>query len=104
MSTAALRIPTPESPPRIEQRRRFTVPGLRWWIAGLLTCVTIINYLDRTALAVVGPTLKKELSIDEETFSYVVIAFQTVYGVMMPVAGRVIDWLNIRVGYALAIV
>ena len=38
--------------------RRFTVRGLRWWIAGLLTCITIINYLDRSALAVVGPTLK----------------------------------------------
>ena len=45
----------------------FTIPGLRWWIAGLLTCITIINYLDRSALVVVGPTLKKELSIDEKT-------------------------------------
>ena len=93
-------------PPRslVRPAGRLTIPGLRWWIAGLLTCITIINYLDRTALAVVGPTLKKDLGIDEETFSYIVIAFQTVYGVMMPVAGRVIDWLNIRVGYALAIV
>ncbi|MBS2024970.1 MAG: MFS transporter [Deltaproteobacteria bacterium] len=81
----------------------FTVPGLRWWIAGLLTCITIINYLDRSALAVVGPTLKTELSIDEVTFSYIVIAFQAVYGLTMPIAGRVIDWLNIRVGFALAI-
>ena len=100
---AAVALPEAQPPAALGRPRRFTVPGLRWWIAGLLTCITIINYLDRTALAVVGPTLKKELSIDEETFSYVVIAFQTVYGLMMPVAGRVIDWLNIRVGYALAL-
>lgn len=83
--------------------RRFTVRGLRWWIAGLLTCITIINYLDRSALAVVGPTLKNELAIDEISFSYVVIAFQVVYGVMQPFAGRFIDWLNIRAGYAVAL-
>ncbi|HEX4385617.1 MAG TPA: MFS transporter [Myxococcales bacterium] len=104
MSEAAAIEAGPVRRPMPQPVKRFTVPGLRWWIAGLLTCVTIINYLDRTALAVVGPTLKKELSIDEETFSYVVIAFQTVYGLMMPVAGRIIDWLNIRVGYAVAIV
>ena len=84
--------------------RRFTVRGLRWWIAGLLTCITIINDLDRSALAVVGPTLKSELAIDEVSFSYIVIAFQVVYGVMQPFAGRFIDWLNIRAGYAVALI
>ncbi|HEX7624252.1 MAG TPA: MFS transporter, partial [Anaeromyxobacteraceae bacterium] len=91
-------------PPPAGAKPRFKVRGLRWWIAGLLTCVTVINYLDRSALAVVGPTLKKDLSIDEESFSYIVIAFQIVYGVMQPFAGRIIDWLNIRVGYAVALV
>jgi len=83
--------------------RPFTVKGLRWWIAGLLTVITIVNYIDRTALGVVGPVLKKELSIDEVSFSYVVIAFQIVYGLTQPFAGRIIDWLNIRMGYAAAL-
>jgi MFS transporter, ACS family, hexuronate transporter len=83
--------------------QRFTVKGLRWWIAGLLTLITIVNYIDRTALGVVGPVLKKELSIDEASFSYVVIAFQIVYGLTQPFAGRIIDWLNIRIGYAAAL-
>lgn len=89
--------------PTSSDKKGFTVRGLRWWIAGLLTCVTVINYLDRSALAVVGPTLKTELSIDEKSFSYVVIAFQVVYGLMQPFAGRFIDWLNLRFGYAVAI-
>jgi ACS family hexuronate transporter-like MFS transporter len=84
-------------------QQRFTIPGLRWWIAGLLTCITIINYLDRTALAVVAPTLKKELAIDEVSYSYVVIAFQVVYGLTQPFAGRFIDWLNIRWGFAVSL-
>lgn len=92
------------SEPALSSSRRFTVPGLRWWIAGLLTCITVINYLDRSALAVVGPTLKKELAIDEISFSYIIIAFQLVYGVVQPFAGRFIDWLNIRVGYSVALI
>ena len=85
------------------ETQRFTLRGLRWWIAGLLTLITIVNYIDRAALGVVGPTLKKELAIDEVSFSYMVIAFQIVYGFMQPFAGRIIDWLNIRVGYAAAL-
>jgi ACS family hexuronate transporter-like MFS transporter len=78
----------------------FKLPGLRWWIAGLLTCITVIIYLDRSALGVVGPTLKQELSMDEKSFSYVVISFQIVYGLSQPFAGRFIDWLNLRFGFA----
>ena len=85
------------------ETQRFTLRGLRWWIAGLLTLITVVNYIDRSALGVVGPTLKKELSIDEVSFSYMVIAFQVVYGLTQPFAGRIIDWLNIRVGYAAAL-
>jgi ACS family hexuronate transporter-like MFS transporter len=82
---------------------RFTIPGLRWWIAGLLTCITIINYLDRATLAVVAPTLKKSLEIDEASYAWIVIAFQAVYGLTQPLAGRFIDWLNIRWGFALSL-
>jgi ACS family hexuronate transporter-like MFS transporter len=65
--------------------------------------VTIVNYLDRTCLAVAAPTLKKELAIDEIDFSHIVAAFQLAYLVMQPFAGRIIDWLNLRVGLALSI-
>lgn len=81
----------------------FKIRGLRWWVAGMLTLITVVNYLDRTALGAVAPILKKDLAIDEESFSYIVMAFQVVYAFMQPVAGRIIDWLNIRVGFALAL-
>jgi len=84
--------------------RRFTIPGLRWWVAVMLMVLTVIYYFDRSALGVVGPTLRSELGIDEVSFSYVIIAFQLFYGVFQPMAGRLIDWLNIRVGYSISIV
>ena len=65
--------------------------------------VTIVNYLDRTCLSVAAPTLKKQLSITELDFAHIVMAFQLTYLIMQPIAGRIIDWLNLRRGLALAI-
>jgi MFS transporter, ACS family, hexuronate transporter len=81
----------------------FTVPGLRWWIAALLMGVTIVNYLDRTCLGVAAPVLKKQLSINEVDFSNIIVAFQFTYLLMQPISGRIIDWLNIRVGLAVSL-
>ncbi|HZU83647.1 MAG TPA: MFS transporter [Polyangiaceae bacterium] len=84
-------------------RPRRAVAGLRWWIAGLLMGVTIVNYLDRSCLSVAAPTLKAQLSIDEEKYSWIVSAFLIAYLVMQPLSGRIIDWLNLRRGLALSI-
>jgi ACS family hexuronate transporter-like MFS transporter len=65
--------------------------------------VTVVNYLDRTCLAFAAPTLKQELAIDEVQFSRILMAFQLTYLLMQPVSGRLIDWLNIRIGMACAI-
>lgn len=83
--------------------RRFQVRGLRWWIALLLMGVTIVNYLDRTCLAVAAPTLKKELAINEIDFSHILVAFQLAYQFMQPISGWIIDWLDIRAGLAISI-
>jgi MFS transporter, ACS family, hexuronate transporter len=82
---------------------RFKVRGLRWWIALLLMGITIVNYLDRSALAVAAPTLKQALDIDAVTFAHILMAFQLSYLVMQSFAGRLIDWLNIRVGFAVSL-
>jgi len=80
------------------------MPGLRWWIVGLLTLATIVNYLDRSCLAVCGPTLKEKLQIDEEYFSYIVTGFQISYMVCQPLAGRFLDWVGLRLGMAAAVI
>jgi ACS family hexuronate transporter-like MFS transporter len=82
----------------------FKIKGLRWWIAILLMGITTINYLDRTTLAVTAPTLKKDLGITEINYSHIVMAFQLAYLIMMPLVGRIIDWLGLRVGFTLSII
>jgi ACS family hexuronate transporter-like MFS transporter len=79
------------------------INGLRWWIAILLMGITVVNYLDRTAFAVAAPTLKEKLGFNEVDISRILMSFQVAYMIMMPIAGRIIDWLNIRLGFTLSI-
>jgi ACS family hexuronate transporter-like MFS transporter len=79
------------------------IKGLRWYIAALLMLVTTINYIDRTSLSVASTTLKENLHINEQQFSYIVACFILCYGIMQPLSGRIIDWLNLRRGFSLAV-
>jgi len=77
---------------------------VRWWIVILLTGITTINYLDRQVLSVVGPVLREDLDIKEIQFSRIAMAFQLAYLIMMPISGRIIDWLKLRLGFTLSII
>jgi ACS family hexuronate transporter-like MFS transporter len=48
--------------------------------------------------------LQRDLGWDEAQYGDIVFAFQLAYAIMMPLTGRVIDWLGTRVSYALAVV
>ena len=74
---------------------------LRWWIIGLVTLGTILNYLARSTLSVAAPTLKEEFSMSTEDYSWVVLSFQLTYTVMQTVAGSVLDALGTRLGFFL---
>lgn len=82
----------------------FKIKNLRWWIAILLMGITTINYLDRITLSVAAPEFKKSLGIGEVDYSHIVMAFQLAYLIMMPVVGRFIDWLGLRLGFTLSII
>lgn len=74
---------------------------LRWWIIGLVTLGTVLNYLARSTLSVAAPTLKSEFAMTTEQYSWVVLAFQASYTVMQTVAGSVLDALGTRLGFFL---
>ncbi len=80
------------------------IRNLRWYICGLLFFATTVNYIDRQVIGILKPVFERELGWNEADFGWVVFAFQLAYAVMMPIAGRVIDWLGTRIGYALAVV
>jgi ACS family hexuronate transporter-like MFS transporter len=73
--------------------------NLRWWIIGLVTLGTVLNYLARSTLSVAAPTLQAEFSMSTEQYSWVVLTFQAAYTIMQTVAGAVIDALGTRLGF-----
>jgi ACS family hexuronate transporter-like MFS transporter len=82
---------------------RFLEGRYRWWIGGLLFLSTVINYLDRQTLSVLGPTLKLEFHWSNQDFALIIIAFRVAYAVMQTVAGRVLDRIGTRSGLTLAV-
>jgi ACS family hexuronate transporter-like MFS transporter len=84
--------------------RRTTIPNLRWWIIGLFFFATIISYIDRQALSVNAPHLRRDLGLSATQYSYLVTAFLAAYTIGPVLAGRLIDTIGTRAGMSLAIV
>lgn len=79
------------------------VRGLRWYIGGLLFLSTVVNYIDRQTLSVLGPELKTLYGWTNSDFARVLIAFRVAYAIGQTIAGRVIDRLGTRQGLALGV-
>ena len=79
------------------------VRGLRWYIGGLLFLSTVINYIDRQTLSVLGPLLKTDYGWTNSDFARILIAFRVAYALGQTLAGRVIDRLGTRTGLALGV-
>lgn len=75
----------------------------RWVICGLLFFATTVNYVDRQVLGILKTTIQKDLHWSEGDYGWIASAFQFAYALMMPLAGRVVDRLGTRLGYALAV-
>lgn len=80
-----------------------SVTRVRWIICGLLFYATTVNYMDRMVLGILKPVLAAHLHWTETQYGLINSAFQLGYAVMLPVGGRLIDWVGIRIGYAAAV-
>src|SRR5258708_21549496 len=76
--------------------QRRPIKHLRWWIGGLLFASTVINYIDRQTLSVLGPYLKIQYHWNNEQFALIIIAFRVAYSIGQTVSGRVIDRVGAR--------
>ena len=70
---------------------------------GLLFFSTTICYLDRIVFSFLAPVIRKEVHLTDETYGYVTGAFQIAYMVGFLFAGKWIDRVGTRLGYAVAI-
>lgn len=79
-----------------------TLANFRWYICGLLFYATTVNYMDRMVMGILKPTITHDLHWTESDYARITTAFQLGYSIMMPLAGKLIDWLGLRVGYTVA--
>jgi len=76
----------------------------RWVICALLFFAATINYIDRQVIGILKPTLQQQFGWSEIDYSDIVFAFQLAYAVGFLIAGRMIDKLGARKGFAVAII
>jgi Sugar phosphate permease len=69
----------------------------------MLACFSVVNYLDRQALSVLAPTIRTELGISTEQYSYVVSTFLAAYAIGYAIAGRTVDRMGVKIGLAVAL-
>lgn len=81
--------------------RRFTIPKLRWVIAGLLLAVTLINYVDRLTVSVLHKEILQSLNLSDADYSQIVSLFLVAYAIMYAGSGYVIDKVGTKVGMAI---
>jgi MFS family permease len=64
---------------------------------------TVLNYMDRQSIALVGPQIRREFGIDFEGFGWVITAFGLAYALFQIPAGMLVDRLDARPVYAGAV-
>lgn len=75
----------------------------RWTICALLFFATTVNYLDRQVLSLLMPDLVMEFGWTNSDYANIAAVFQFTYAIAMLFAGRLIDWLGTKRGYAVAL-
>src|SRR5215470_15168055 len=88
--------PSPETPSAIGH--------YRWMICGLLFFATTINYVDRQVIGILEKDLRTIIGWTPVDYGNIVAAFNAAYALGLLIAGRLMDRIGTRLGYAAAIV
>ncbi len=80
------------------------IGNYRWRILAMLFMATTINYMDRTVIGVLAPTLQyKIFNWSDLDYANISIVFKIAYAIGMLTMGGIIDRFGTRIGYAISI-
>lgn len=77
------------------------IPHLRWLIAFALFLAAVLNYLDRSILGLLAPTIQKDLGINDDQYASVINWFLVAYTVAYLFSGRIVDRFGVKISFAL---
>src|SRR5262245_3403828 len=89
--------------PVLNHDKRVSLKNLRWYIGALLFLSTVINYIDRQTLNVLGPILKSEYRWSNSDFALLLISFRVAYAFGQTASGRLLDRIGTRRGLSLTV-
>ncbi|WP_025739582.1 MFS transporter [Aquimarina pacifica] len=78
--------------------------GLRWWIIVLIFLATVINYIDRTAFALLWPEMGKDLGMDNSDYAFMLNFFMAAYALGKFASGKLYDEIGTRLGFTVSII
>jgi MFS transporter, ACS family, hexuronate transporter len=80
------------------------VRGLRWWIAGLIFVVTLINFLNRLSVSVLAPVLTAQLHLTNTQFAGITSFFLAAYTLSQGLSGKLYDRIGVKLGFTISVV
>lgn len=80
------------------------IKGLRWWIITLIFIATVINYIDRTAFALLWPEMGEDLGMDKADYAIMLNIFMACYAVGKFASGKLYDKIGTRLGFTVSII
>lgn len=81
-----------------------TLPGLRWYIIGVVFLATLINFIDRLTVSVLAPIIVKDLRLSNQQFAQIATWFLFAYAASQALSGRLYDRVGVKRGFTISIV
>ncbi len=79
------------------------IKNLRWCLLTLVAIATVINYIDRNALAVMWPEISKDLGMGKEDYALILTSFMIAYAIGQSAFGKIFDSIGTRFGFLVSI-
>ena len=73
---------------------------LRYWVLAVVCAAILLNYVDRQIIALLKPLLEQKLGWTDEDYGYITTFFQLGGTVAVLFAGRFVDRVGLKSGYA----
>ncbi len=80
-----------------------SAPTWAWAVCWLMFASTVLNYMDRQTVSLVGGEIKAEFQLSNQDFGWVLAAFSLTYALFQVPAGYLVDRWNVRWAYAGAV-
>ena len=80
------------------------VRGLRWWITALLFLASLINFLNRLIIAILGPVITVQLGLTNAQFATLTTSFLIAYTASQGFSGKLYDSVGVKRGFLISVI